>query len=330
MTIHIVHAYEAIPARHVVPSLFLAGPTPRSSSVRSWRPAAIETITRAWAGGPLAVLVPEPRDGRWATDYTEQYDWEHTAMEAAARIMFWIPRDMATLPGLTTNIEWGRYCTSGRVVLGAPPTAPDAHRNRYLIHQAARYGVPVAQSLDAAVQAALEPLAWQGLRDIPDPAMVALIGPAGAGKTTFARLWPATSVLELDACRALVSDAGDQDATADAVAVQQLLLEARLSRRRTTILDSTNTRSDIRQDLITRAHRHGLPAIAVALATPLEVCRARNAARPPNRRVPDAALVDQHAAVQQCLNHLADEGFDQVHILRLQDDELLNTHPARP
>ena len=152
-TIRVVYAGEPVPAG---PSLFLAGPTPRAANVASWRPEALAAIRTAWSGGPLNVLVPEPRNGVWAADYTQQYDWEYDAMEGATVIAFWIPRCMSTFPGLTTNIEWGRYCDSGRVVLGAPPQAPDARRNRYLIHQAQRYGVPVTTTLAATIQTALD------------------------------------------------------------------------------------------------------------------------------------------------------------------------------
>ncbi|MFF1478043.1 hypothetical protein ACFVYD_10760 [Streptomyces sp. NPDC058301] len=41
---------------------------------------------------------------------------------------------------------------------------------------------------------------------IPDPSPVVLIGAAGSGKSTWARTWPATQVLELGQFRALVGD----------------------------------------------------------------------------------------------------------------------------
>ncbi|MFJ9655583.1 AAA family ATPase [Streptomyces microflavus] len=41
---------------------------------------------------------------------------------------------------------------------------------------------------------------------IPDPSLVCLIGAPGTGKSTWARTWPATQVLELDQSRAMVSD----------------------------------------------------------------------------------------------------------------------------
>lgn len=76
---------------------------------------------------------------------------------------------------------------------------------------------------------------------ILDPALIVLIGAAGAGKSTWASTWPDTQVLELDWFRALVSDdAGCQEATADAAFALQAVLEARLARRRTTVVDATS------------------------------------------------------------------------------------------
>jgi hypothetical protein len=42
------------------PSLFLAGPTPRSAEVASWRPGALHILSELGFGG--SVLVPERRD----------------------------------------------------------------------------------------------------------------------------------------------------------------------------------------------------------------------------------------------------------------------------
>ena len=59
---------------------------------------------------------------------------------------------MRDLPGLTTNVEFGRWEASGRVVFGAPPHA--AHVG-YLRECAARNGVPVTATLDDAAAAAM-------------------------------------------------------------------------------------------------------------------------------------------------------------------------------
>ncbi|MFJ9447136.1 AAA family ATPase [Kitasatospora sp. NPDC101235] len=62
--------------------------------------------------------------------------------------------------------------------------------------------------------------------------LAVLIGPAGSGKTTYTRAIPSSQVVSLDDLRALVTggDAGDQEATAEAVAIHDLVLEGRLWR----------------------------------------------------------------------------------------------------
>ncbi|MER6830803.1 nucleoside 2-deoxyribosyltransferase domain-containing protein [Streptosporangium sp. NPDC000563] len=153
MTITVVWAREPIPAG---PSVFLAGPTPRAGTVPSWRPDAIDALTAAWTGPqPLTVLTPESRGGIRAKHYDDQFEWETSARDAATAILFWIPRDLVTLPGFTTNVEFGHDVRTGRAVLGCPPDCPNPERNRYLIHLARRYAVPVCDTLPDAVTAAI-------------------------------------------------------------------------------------------------------------------------------------------------------------------------------
>ncbi|GAA2587775.1 nucleoside 2-deoxyribosyltransferase domain-containing protein [Actinomadura fulvescens] len=150
----IVWARQPIPPGG--PSVFLAGPTPRHGEVPSWRPAAIEALAAQWTGPePLTVLTPESRDGIRAAHYDDQVDWETEARGAASVILFWIPRDLRTMPGFTTNVEFGLDVTTGRAVLGCPPDCPDPERNRYLIYVARRHGVPVCDTLPGTVGAAL-------------------------------------------------------------------------------------------------------------------------------------------------------------------------------
>lgn len=155
MSVTVVMAREPIPAG---PSVFLAGPTPRAAEVPSWRPEAIDLIEQSWSGGPLAVLSPESRGGKRAAHYDDQVGWEHSALSAATVILFWIPRDLATLPGFTTNVEFGLWAASGKAVLGCPPHCPNPERNRYLIWHAHRLGVPVRETLVTTVDAALDRL----------------------------------------------------------------------------------------------------------------------------------------------------------------------------
>jgi hypothetical protein len=102
-------------------SIFLAGPTPRSKSVPSWRPQALEVLKAFNYTG--FVWVPEHKGGCDDVDYIGQVEWEKWGLESATKIVFWVPRDLKDMPAFTTNVEFGRYIDSGRVVYGRPDTA---------------------------------------------------------------------------------------------------------------------------------------------------------------------------------------------------------------
>ncbi|MFI5865015.1 nucleoside 2-deoxyribosyltransferase domain-containing protein [Streptomyces sp. NPDC051546] len=152
---HLVYAREPLPATG--PTVFLAGPTPRSDSpAPSWRPDAIGELAAQWSGKQqLTVLTPESRGRFRAAHYDDQVGWETEARRRADAILFWIPRDLASLPGFTTNVEFGLDVTTGRAVLGCPPDCPNPERNRYLIYVARLHGVPVSETLYDTVAAAL-------------------------------------------------------------------------------------------------------------------------------------------------------------------------------
>ncbi|MEU3565763.1 AAA family ATPase [Kitasatospora sp. NPDC006786] len=146
--------------------------------------------------------------------------------------------------------------------------------------------------------------------------LVALIGPAGSGKTQFTHGVPSREVISLDELRALVNggDPGDQSATAEAVQLQNLLLDARLRRSRTLYLDSTNVEPAVRARHVERARHHGRPLLAIVFTTPLDVCLRRNSQRPANRRVPEDVLRRQHRLAVDALPGLTTEGFDEVRL----------------
>ena len=156
-------------------------------------------------------------------------------------------------------------------------------------------------------------------------ALVVLVGAAGAGKSTWCAVHVAPhQVVSYDQLRQLVADdPGDQSATADAVELGERLIAARLSRRRLTVVDATNTSTAHRADLLRLARRHRVAAYAVTFPTPQQVCRRRNARRPANRRVHDAVLLAQHAAATAALGSLPHEGFAGVH------DACCQTTPTR-
>ncbi|MFD5098296.1 AAA family ATPase [Streptomyces albidochromogenes] len=148
---------------------------------------------------------------------------------------------------------------------------------------------------------------------MPEHSLVVLIGPSGAGKSTIARTWPASQVLSLDALREVVSDdAGDQDATGDAVAALHLLLEARMRRRLFTVVDATNVTAAAREPLVAAAKRHDMLPIAVMVATPGSVCIERQGPRPANRTVPEEVVIQQRQDMVYSCKKLKSEGFPEI------------------
>lgn len=145
---HVIYATEPFPTT-VTKSIFLAGPTPRSPDVPSWRPQALRLFADLHYDG--VVFVPEARDGDLRWSYEAQIQWEDEALNRADCILFWVPRDMQTLPGLTTNHEFGEWFKSGKVVLGAPEDAPHLD---YLRFKATEWRVPQATTLTEALQKA--------------------------------------------------------------------------------------------------------------------------------------------------------------------------------
>ncbi len=147
----VVHASEEPDVNAWQASIFLVGPNPRDTSVPSWRPAAVKALERHWKGpGILAVFAPEGRG--WKPLKYNRFAWEDRWLSTVDVIAFWVPRNMATMPALNTNIEFGRWESSQRLVFGAPP---EANHVSYLQECARRVGAPVQQTLEDTMTAAI-------------------------------------------------------------------------------------------------------------------------------------------------------------------------------
>jgi len=136
------------------PSIFLAGPTIRvraSRDITRWRRQALNLFQMYKYEGN--VFFPEQAPGgKYDYDKERQYEWEDFHLNAASCILFWIPRELKLLPGFTTNIEWGKWHDSGKVVLGHPPDAP---KMSWINFDAHRHFVPIEDQLGDAIQTAI-------------------------------------------------------------------------------------------------------------------------------------------------------------------------------
>ncbi len=148
---------------------------------------------------------------------------------------------------------------------------------------------------------------------LPIGCLVVLVGASGSGKSTWARTnFRPSQIVASDDLRALVGEGeNDQRAGTDAFAVLDLVLERRLRRRLTTVVDTLGLDAERRAGYLALAARHGVACHAVVFDTPAPVCRARNKQR--DRPVPAKVLTGQLAALAPAVGALAGEGFDGVH-----------------
>jgi len=131
-------------------SIFLAGPTPRTDDIPSWRPEALDLLEQFGFKG--SVFIPEDRGAERYADYDSQINWEWRGLDAANVIVFWVPRELQHMPAFTTNVEFGLYANSGKCVLGYPE---GALKMRYLHAVAEKYNMPVAFTLPETIAHAL-------------------------------------------------------------------------------------------------------------------------------------------------------------------------------
>ena len=157
--------------------------------------------------------------------------------------------------------------------------------------------------------------------EIPELALVALIGASGSGKSTLARKhFLPTEVLSSDYFRGLVSDdENDQSASAEAFDALYYMLAKRLARGKLTVVDATNVRAEDRKRLIEHARKYHCFAVAIVVHTPERVCLERNTQRP-ERDFGPHVVRRQILDLKRGLRGLDREGFRYVHFLSPSDE----------
>jgi alkanesulfonate monooxygenase SsuD/methylene tetrahydromethanopterin reductase-like flavin-dependent oxidoreductase (luciferase family)/predicted kinase len=144
---------------------------------------------------------------------------------------------------------------------------------------------------------------------VPDPALVVLIGPSGSGKSTWAAArYRQSEIVGSDQLRGIVgSGEHDLDASADAFALLDQIVAARLRRALNTVVDTLGLDTERRRYHLDLARRAGLPAVAVLFGTAAAECRRRNRGRA--RPVPAAVLDSQLRRMPDAAAEIAAEGW---------------------
>jgi F420-dependent oxidoreductase-like protein len=148
---------------------------------------------------------------------------------------------------------------------------------------------------------------------LPAPSLLVLIGPSGSGKTTWARRhFSSGEVVSSDSLRAMVgSGEDDQAASTAAFELLERIVEERLKRGLTVVVDTLGYNDEARTRWIDKAHEAGIPAYAVLFDTAADVCEQRNKTR--DKPIPRSVLKRQIARFGAVSRHVMHEPFDGVH-----------------
>jgi protein phosphatase len=157
--------------------------------------------------------------------------------------------------------------------------------------------------------------------EVPYNSLIVLIGPAGSGKSTFARKYfRETEIVSADRCRALISDdENNQRVTDEAFGLLHTIVDKRLEFGRLTVVDATNVQLRARKPLLLLAGKHRATPIALVFKMPLDVCFKLNKHRK-TRRVPEEAIVKQKEEMEVWLDGLSEEGFQHIYTLHKLED----------
>ena len=152
--------------------------------------------------------------------------------------------------------------------------------------------------------------------NLPDPALVVLVGVSGSGKSTWAQQhYRNQEIVSSDDLRGIVgSGRHDLDASADAFRLLDEIVAARMRRGLTCVVDTLGLEPERRRGYADLAARAGLPAVVVLFDVPAALARERNATR--DRPVPAPVLRTQLSRAVEVRVEVADEGWDQVVVVR--------------
>jgi protein phosphatase len=153
--------------------------------------------------------------------------------------------------------------------------------------------------------------------DIPEFALVLLIGASGTGKSSFAaRHFLPTEVISSDQARGWIADDDtDQAVTSDAFELVHAIIDKRLKHRRFTVVDATNVQPEARKGLLALARKWHALAVGIVFDLPESVAVARNALRP-DRQFGAGPVRRQMQNLRRSMRGMQKEGLRYLHVLK--------------
>jgi protein phosphatase len=163
---------------------------------------------------------------------------------------------------------------------------------------------------------------------VPETSLVILIGPAGAGKTTFAtHYFKKAQVVSSAKCRELVcDDRYARDAEKQANYLLRRIVGARLSLGKLTVADATNIRPFPRKKLLRLARTYGAPTVGILFGVGLAACLKRNALR--EHHEPEPIIERQWREFEAVRNELSRESFHVLYELGEMDRPRVRLTPT--
>lgn len=165
---------------------------------------------------------------------------------------------------------------------------------------------------------------------IPRRTLLVLCGPAGSGKSTFAKQlinrhrnegWKPTIIVSSDVCRGLIcDDESSQQINRDTFDLFYYIISKRMFQNRLTFADSTALQADPRRHLLTIAQRYHFNACLLIFDIALETCLQRDGQR--KRKVGEQVILYHMGLLKQALIDAPNEGWNQVAILKEQDSDI--------
>ena len=162
---------------------------------------------------------------------------------------------------------------------------------------------------------------------LPTRTLLVLCGPAGSGKSTFARHlmatherqgWKPTMIVSSDACRAQIcDDENSQQVNRDTFDLFHYIIHKRMFQNRFTLADSTALHPESRQRMLDLARRHNYHTCLLVFNISAQICLQRDLGRA--RQVGEQVIAFHAGLLQKTLQAIPSEGWNQILLLGEQD-----------